>query len=173
MRTIAPIAEERAVTDGRLEELYRLHVADAVRLAYLLCGSRPLAEDLVHEAFLRLFGRFRDLRDPGAFPWYLRRTVVNLVHSHFRRARVEQRYLERTRRERSDATGSPEPAERDELWRALRMLPERQRTAIVLRYYEDLSEIQTAEVMRCPVGTVKSLVSRGMGRLREIVPRGD
>jgi RNA polymerase sigma-70 factor (sigma-E family) len=175
MRTIAGVASpEGAVTEGdRLEELYRLHAPDAVRLAYLLCGSRPLADDLVQEAFVRLFGRFRDLRDPGAFPWYLRRTVVNLVRSHFRHAQVEQQYVERTAQERTDALESPDPADRDELWRALLRLPERQRTAIVLRYYEDLSEVQTAEAMACPVGTVKSLVSRGIGRLREIVSKGD
>ena len=166
--------EERTVNEGgRLEELYRLHAADAVRLAYLLSGSRQLAEDLVQEAFLRLFGRFRDLRDPAAFEWYLRRTVVNLVHSHFRRVRVERRYLEGRRGERADDQESPDAAGRDELWRALLTLPDRQRTAIVLRYYEDLSERQTAEIMACPVGTVKSLVSRGMDHLREIVPKGD
>ena len=61
----------------------------------------------------------------------------------------------------------------DELWQALLLLSERQRTAIVLRYYEDLAEARIAEVMRCPVGTVKSLVSRGLDRLRELVSRGE
>ncbi len=63
----------------------------------------------------------------------------------------------------------PDVALRDEMWRALQLLPQRQRAAIVLRFYEDLSEAATAEVLHCPVGTVKSLVSRGLARLRSEV----
>jgi RNA polymerase sigma-70 factor (sigma-E family) len=166
--------QDTPVTEGgRLAELYRLHARDAVRLAYLLTGSQPLAEDIVQEAFVRLFGRFRDLRDPGAFEWYLRRTVVNLVRSHFRRVRVERAYLASRGRDRIEEQPHPDPGTRDELWRALLQLSERQRAAIVLRYYEDLSEARTADVMGCPVGTVKSLVSRGMERMRDLIPRGD
>jgi len=168
-RTHAP---ERPVTDsGRLGRLYGQHAPEAVRLAYLLTGDRPLAEDLVQEAFVRLAGRFRDLRNPDSFEWYLRRTVVNLTRSHFRRLRVERRYVEGPGRRLPDPQEPPDPGERDALWRALGELPERQRTAIVLRYYEDLSEAQTADVMGCPVGTVKSMVSRGMDRLRELIGR--
>ena len=164
--------EDAPVTEGgRLAELYRLHSRDAVRLAYLLTGSKPLAEDLVQEAFVRLYGRFRDLRDPGAFEWYLRRTVVNLVRSHFRRARVERTYIATRARDRTEEEPAHDPGTRDELWQALLQLSERQRTAIVLRYYEDLSEAQTADAMACPIGTVKSLVSRGMERLRDLLPR--
>jgi RNA polymerase sigma-70 factor (sigma-E family) len=164
-------ALERTVTDtGRLGRLYRQHAGDAVCLAFLLTGDRALAEDLVHDAFVRMAGRFRDLRNPDAFEWYLRRTVVNLARSHFRHVRVERRYAEGQRGAPAEEP-PPDPGERDALWRALQTLPERQRTAIVLRFYEDLSEAQTADVMHCPVGTVKSLVSRGMDRLRELVTR--
>jgi RNA polymerase sigma-70 factor (sigma-E family) len=167
-------AEERVVGEGgRLAELYARHAGDAVRLAFLLTGDRALAEDLAQEAFVRLAGRFRDLRNPAAFPWYLRRTVVNLTRSHFRRARVERAYLATRAGERAPAHDPPEPGEREELWRALLELPERQRAAIVLRFYEDLSESQTAEILACPVGTVKSLVSRGMERLRGTVKRDE
>ncbi len=165
-------ALEPAVTDpGRLGKLYRQHAAGAVRLAFLLTGDRALAEDLVQDAFVRLVGLFRDLRNPDAFEWYLRRTVVNLARSHFRHVRVERRFVEGQGPGETHVEASPDPGERDALWRALLMLPERQRTAIVLRYYEDLSEAQTADVMQCPVGTVKSLVSRGMDRLRQLVTR--
>ena len=61
-----------------------------MRLAYLLTGERALAEDLVQDAFLRVLGRFHDLRNRDAFWWYLRRTIVNLAHSQFRRRRVER-----------------------------------------------------------------------------------
>jgi RNA polymerase sigma-70 factor (sigma-E family) len=165
---------ERVSEAGRLGELYRRHAGDAARLAYLVTGDRALAEDLVQEAFVRLYGRFRDLRNPDAFELYLRRTVVNLARSHFRRRRVERAYLAGPARDRQPVAGSPpDLGARDVLWTALQSLPERQRTAIVLRFYEDLSEAVTADVMACPVGTVKSLVSRGLQRLRERVPRDE
>ena len=162
--------EHTATADtGRLGELYLRHADDAVRLAYLLTGDHALAEDLVQDAFVRLAGRLVHLRDPGAFQAYLRRTVVNLSHSHFRRRRVERAYLER---ERSSAWLAPQwpdrPLEdREDLWRALGRLSGRQRAALVLRFYEDLTERQTAKALGCAIGTVKSLVFRGLQALRE------
>ena len=128
---------------GRLGELYEAHAPDAARLAYLLTGDRALAEDLVHEAFVRLFGRFRDLRNPDAFGAYL------------------------DREGRAPDAAPVDPGGREELWQALQQLRPRQRAAIVLRYYEDLTEAQTADVLGCARGTVKSLVSRGIDRLRQ------
>jgi RNA polymerase sigma-70 factor (sigma-E family) len=156
---------------GRLGELYARHAPDAVRLAYLLTGDGVLAQDLAQDAFVRLAGRFRDLRDPGAFPSYLRATVVNLARSHFRRRRVERAYL--AREATADAAAEREVGHRVEMWEALQSLPVRQRAAIVLRYYEDLTEAQTADVLRCPVGTVKSMVSRGLERLRTELSGGE
>jgi RNA polymerase sigma-70 factor (sigma-E family) len=157
-------SREDVTTGGRLGDLYAAHAPDAVRLAFLLTGDRHLAEDLVHEAFVRLFGRFRDLRNPDAFGAYLRTTVVNLARSHFRRRRVERAYVEREGRQRP--TIADEPGQRDEMWDVLQRLHPRQRAAIVLRYYEDLTEAQTAEILGCAVGTVKSLVARGIEQLR-------
>ena len=162
--------DEKVERSGRLGELYRLHASDAGRLAYLLTGDRALAEDLVHEAFVRLYGRFQDLRSADAFPWYLRRTIVNLVRSHYRHLKVERAHLAREVRAAAPAPG-PDVAAKEDLWRAAQRLPERQRTAVVLRFYEDQSEAQMAEVMACPIGTVKSLVSRGLERLRAEIPR--
>src|SRR5919197_1909539 len=93
---------------GRLGELYLRHADSAVRLAYLLTRDHALAEDLVQDAFVKLAGRLVHLRDPAAFDAYLRKTVVNLSHSYFRRKKVERAYLERTRgAARPDATGWP------------------------------------------------------------------
>jgi RNA polymerase sigma-70 factor (sigma-E family) len=157
-------------TSSRLGELYERYAVGAIRLAYLLTGDRALAEDLVQEAFVRLGGRLVHLRDPAAFEAYLQRTVVNLSHSHFRHTKVERTYLERSGGS-ADTRTSPAAdrsvAERDELWRAMGRLSERQRTAIVLRFYEDLSEDRVAELLRCRPGTVKSLVSRGLQTMRE------
>src|SRR3954447_9659168 len=84
---------------NRLGVLYLRHADGAVRLAYLLTGDMTLAEDVVQDAFVRLAGRLVHLRDPGAFEAYLRRTVVNLSRSHFRRRYVERAYLQRARGE--------------------------------------------------------------------------
>ncbi len=151
---------------GRLGELYARHAADAIRLAYLLTGDRLLAEDLVQDAFVRMAGRLVHLRDPDAFDSYLRRTVVNMANSHFRRKRVERAYLRRTAAEPAASTGSPDTDRRDELWKDLQRLPARQRIAIVLRIYEDLPEQRVAEILGCRPGTVRSLLSRGLAELR-------
>ena len=156
---------------GRLENLYAAHAPGAARLAYLLTGDRALAEDLVQDAFVRMFGRFRDLRHQEAFGAYLRKTVVNLAKSHFRRKGVERSYLERE--SGRPATPAEPTTGQEEMWDALKTLTPRQRAALVLRYYEDLTEAHTAEVLGCAVGTVKSLVSRGLGQLRIGLSEGE
>lgn len=152
------------VEGGVLADLYARHADEALRLAYLLTGDAALAEDLVQDAFVRVAGRLLHLRDPGSFHAYLRTTIVNLVRSHFRRRAVERRFLER------QAEPTPvepdDPSDRERLRRALIALPIAQRTAVVLRYFEDLSEAQTADLMGCRPGAVKSLVSRAMSTLR-------
>src|SRR5438309_7356699 len=103
-------AVERSEGRGRLAELYLRHSERATKLAYLLTGDHSLAEDLVQDAFVRLAGRFADLRDPGAFEAYLRKTVVNLARMHFRRRRVERAYLDRERREPTPDAALPDVA---------------------------------------------------------------
>ncbi len=159
----------RAAGAGALDELYRAHAPEALRLAYLLTGDRTLAEDLAQDAFVRVLGRFHDLRNRDAFWWYLRRTIVNLARSQFRRRRVERAWLER-QRPAEHASFRDDLSERDRLQRALMTLRPEQRAAIVLRHYEDLSEADTAQALGVAVGTVKSMVSRGMERLRVELP---
>jgi RNA polymerase sigma-70 factor (sigma-E family) len=131
-----------------------------------MTGDKDLAEDLTQDAFIKLAGRWRDLRSPDAFGAYLRRTIINMSHGHWRHVRVERRYLEREGA-RPQYQDSPELERRDELWQLLQELPHRQRAAIVLRYYEDLSEQQTADALGCSTGAVKALTHRGIERLRE------
>ena len=160
-------AVERVAETSGLEELYERHAPAAGRLAYLLTGDRALAEDLVQEAFVRLVGRFRHLRVPDAFEAYLRRTIVNLHTSHLRRRRLERVFLEREKASARPADpGMPDLGAREELWRALQALPSRQRAAVVLRFYEDLSERETADALGSSPAAVKSLVARAMGTLR-------
>ncbi len=149
-----------------LSNLYVAYAPDGIRLAFLLTGDRALAEDIVQDAFARLVGRLRHLRDPNAFWTYLRRTIVNLATSHFRHRRVERAYLERLASAPSPVTNANDELD-ETMHRVLLGLPQRQRAAIILRFYEDLSDVQTAAVLRCSTGTVRSLVSRGMKTLRE------
>jgi RNA polymerase sigma factor (sigma-70 family) len=149
--------------EGKLGDLYLQSAPRAIRFAYFLSGDRDLAEDLVQEAFVLVAGR--RLRGPESFDAYLRRTVVNLYLSTLRRRRLE--------RSRLPALGGVEahaphdPSLRDELFRALRTLPERQRAALVLRFYEDLTERDAAIALGCSAGALNQLVVRGMNALRE------
>jgi RNA polymerase sigma factor (sigma-70 family) len=156
----------------KLTELFVRHGPDALRLAYLMTGDRALAEDLAQEAMARLVGRFAHLRDPSAFGAYLRRTVVNLCRMHFRRRRIERAYL-RSRSASVEALAIDVDLDlRQDLWDALRRLPDRQRIAIVLHYYEDLAEDQAAEILRCSAATYRSLVFRAKNGLRTLM-KGD
>jgi RNA polymerase sigma-70 factor (sigma-E family) len=152
-----------------IEELYATYAGAARRLAYLLTGDAEVAEDIVQDCFVKLCGRLRPLRDIDDLHAYLQRMVVNAARSHFRYRGV------RTRRAR-EAVAAYGPGgvgdastrdhaggvvERDRLRRALAELPARQREAVVLRHYLDLSEQQTAVQMGVTVGTVKALASRG------------
>jgi RNA polymerase sigma-70 factor (sigma-E family) len=152
---------------GPLARLYEEHSARAFRLAYLLTGDHDLAEDLVQDAFVKLIARFADLRNPESFDVYLRRTIVTLSYGLFRRRRTERAYLARERGLAERTNDRPPDVERqDELWTQLQRIAPRQRAALVLRYYEDLSEHQAAEVLGCSLRTVKSLVTRGIQAMR-------
>ena len=155
---------------GALEELYLRHAPEAVRLAFLLTRDAAGAEDIVQEAFIRVAGRFRHLRSPEAFDAYLRKTVMNLCMSQHRRRKVAHAYLdrERSRLGSSEPTvASPDVETRNELRDAMAVLPDRQRAAVVLRFYLDQSEEQTAATLGCSVTAARSLVHRAMQTLRE------
>lgn len=160
-------SEPVRIEGDRLSDLYRWYADDAIRLAYLITGDRALAEDLVQDAFVRLAGRVIHLRGSSQpFEPYLRRTVVNLANSHFRRRKIERRYQERESSMLKTTSQDPDIPSREAAREALLQLAPRQRTALVLRFYVDLSEAQTAEIMGCRRGTVKALVSQGLGKLR-------
>jgi RNA polymerase sigma-70 factor (sigma-E family) len=155
-----------------VEELYTANAQRAGRLAYFLVGDRELAQDLVQEAFLRVFARWGNLREPHSFGAYLNRTIVNLARKAHRRHRIERRYLDKQPRLEA-AASERDHGTADELWRQLQLLPQRQRTAIVLRYYEDLSDHQAAEAMGCSETAVASLVQRALGTLRKNAPAAE
>lgn len=163
-------SEPLRIEGDRLSDLYRWYADDAVRLAYLITGDRGLAEDLVQDAFVKLAGRLVHLRGSSQpFEPYLRRTVVNLANSYFRRRKIERHYQERESSMLRPTRQDPDIPSREAARAALLQLPPRQRTALVLRFYVDLSEAQTAEAMGCRRGTVKALVSQGLGKLRPLM----
>lgn len=142
-----------------LATLYLEHRVALVRLAHVLTGSNAIAEELVQDSFVAAAHALERADNPSA---YLRTTVVNRCRSHLRRRRLEQ---DRSQADLRVAL----PPEVDETWEALAGLPERRRVALVLRFYEDLSIDQIAEVMGCRPGTVKSLIHRGLGSMREVL----
>ena len=163
---VATAVDREAGLRTRLADAYVRSAPGGIRLAYLLTGDRAVAEDLVQEAFVRYVGRLRFLRDPDAFEPYLRRTIVNLSKNHFRRRAAERAYLEREGPRIEDVSIDPDVTTRDSLRSALLLLPLRQRTALVLRYYEDLPDATIAELLHCRPATVRSLVARGLETLR-------
>jgi DNA-directed RNA polymerase specialized sigma24 family protein len=148
------------------EELYTSSYQSLVRLAFVLTGSIEISEDLVQDCFVRLHGHYDRLDTPDR---YARQAVVNACRSHFRRLGRE-----RDRRpllyviDGESGTGLG-GASAGELHDVLLGLPYRQRAAIVLRYYEDQSELEIAEVLGCRPGTVGSLIHRGLERLRGVL----
>jgi RNA polymerase sigma-70 factor (sigma-E family) len=146
---------------GTFAHVYATQYASLVRLAYVTVGSVPVAEDVVQEVFADLYRRFDEIVDPAP---YLRRAVVSRCISWIRRRAIERRHAGRS------APLPPVPAlgpDGAAVRAALARLRPRQRAAVFLRYYMDLSEVQIAEVMGCRPGTVKSLLHRGLAVLRE------
>jgi RNA polymerase sigma-70 factor (sigma-E family) len=140
----------------------RARTAALLRFAYLLCGDRDRAADLVQDALERAamaWPRIINRDDPEA---YVRRIIVNRNVSIWRRTRRERLVAETP----EVAYESPDPHDA-RLWAELAKLPARQRAVLVLRFYEDLGVDETAATLGCSVGTVKSTTSRGLARLRE------
>lgn len=156
--------------DQRLGDLYAAHAPGVRRMAYLITGDANVAEDLLQEAFVRVGARFLTLRDPEGAAGYLYRTVMNLARDHGRRLNRDR---ELSRRVASASSVPPDDAETtEELWSALMKLPIRHRAVLFFRYYMDLSEAQTADVLGCSVSAVKSLNHRASESLRKQL-RGD
>lgn len=162
-------SSETTRSPGRedLQSLYLRHGPSVFRLAYVLTRDRALAEDLTQEAFVRLASRFRHIRAPEAIPGYLRQTLINLVRNHTRRRAIERSALSRIPVD-GGRSSSDEVDERRDILARLQLLPQRQRTAIVLRFYEDLPESEVARLLGVSVKAVNSLVSRGLKGLRSL-----
>lgn len=145
-------------TEETFESRYRDRHIPMVRLAYTIVGSQPLAEDIVHDAFIKVSRSCERVEQPAA---YLRRAVVNEAITALRRRGRESRR----------SFGTPPVAllhELDETRAALAHVPARQRVALALRYYSDLPIADVASSMHGPLGTAKSLIHRGLENLKEV-----
>jgi RNA polymerase sigma-70 factor (sigma-E family) len=158
------LATRRGGTPQGFADFYRAEQPAMIRLAYLLTSKHEVAADLTQDAFVRLHARWGAVDDPVA---YMRRSVVNACRSHHRRAALHRRRAPVA----MAGLGGPLALEADELFDALSHLGARERAAIVLRFYEDLSERDTAHVLGCRPGTVGSLVHRALEHLREEIER--
>jgi RNA polymerase sigma-70 factor (sigma-E family) len=157
--------------------LYAAHRLALVRLAVLLVDDLPLAEDLVQDAFLGLHRRHAALTDPAAALGYLRSSVVNGSRSALRRRRTVRAHARRLQPVPEDVSPADHDvlraADQDEVLRAVRALPPRQREVLVLRYWSELTERQIAAALGISEGSVKSTASRGLDRLERLLAGPD
>ena len=153
-----------------LTVLYTAHYRGLVRLAAYLTGDPGNAEEVVQDAYVKVLGRWGGLRDLDKGEAYLRQAVVNLSRSRLRHRGVVERNAPAPAPDTASAeAGAMLQLERAAVVRALTELPKRQREALVLRYYTDLTEAQTAHAMGISVGAVKSHTFRGMAALRHLL----
>ncbi len=159
------MAEPRKPDVDAFSEFASARSGSLFRTAYLVIGDYQLAQDLVQESLVKTYLAWPRIRDLSNAEAYTRRVIVTTSISWRRRRSFRERPAENLPDPGvSDPTaGLPE---QDELWVELHRLPPRQRTAVVLRFCEDLSERQTAELMGCSVGSVKRQVSVALTKLR-------
>jgi RNA polymerase sigma factor (sigma-70 family) len=169
--------DARAVTssvdpDALVADLFASEGRSLVRLAAIFCDDRSAAEDLVQEAFIRLHRSAHRIRDPERAPAFLRSIVINLARDHNRRGLMSLRH-----RSSMIAPTSIEHVERDaldgvdrQILDALRLLPDRQRSCLVLRYYLELSESETADLLAISKNSVKTHCRRGLAALESQLP---
>ena len=153
------------VIDPVFEQFFREQEGQTVRLAHLITGSNVVGEEIAQEAFAAVYVRWEELREPVG---YLRTSVVNRSRSYLRReavARRGTRTIAATVQNTEDSYGDADGTLRS----ALAGLNERQRTAVVLRYWAGLSEREIATELGCRPGTVKSALSRAMDELRKVM----
>ncbi len=156
--------------DAEFTEYLHARQPSLLRTAYLLTGDRHQAEDVLQTSLAKLYLAWDKVQDRSSVDAYVRRIMVNENNSLWRRGWKKREYATEVLPE-----GAPHLDEYDEgrsaaLWQVVRTLPPKARAVVVLRYYEQLSEAETADVLGISIGTVKSQSSRAIAALRERVP---
>jgi RNA polymerase sigma-70 factor (sigma-E family) len=149
--------------DSQFSEFFVSQYGGLRRLGFLLTGDWSQGEELAQDTLVRVCWRWALVRRQQHPEAYARKVLINRHRSWLRRFRLEARHAGQARDEAADA------GQREELlvvWAAIRRLPTRQRAVVVLRYHEDLPELEVARLLQMPVGTVKSTANRALARLR-------
>jgi RNA polymerase sigma-70 factor (sigma-E family) len=150
---------------GAVAALYSEHAVGLIRLAYLMLGDRAAAEDAVQDAFFGLYRHWDQLADPGRALGYVRTAVLNGCRSVLRRQATGRKLALHPAPEASAEAAVLSREEREEVMRAVRRLPDRQREALVLRFYLDLPEREIARIMGLRPGSVRSATHRALRAL--------
>jgi RNA polymerase sigma-70 factor (sigma-E family) len=158
----AVVADEREFTP-----FVRANTSTLLRTAYLLTGNTPAAEELVQDTLVRLYPKWHLVAAADVPIAYVRRSLANGFVNERRRPASREIALDVLPERREPRDAGAELADRDEVWRLLRTLPNRQRAALVMRYFHDLPDDEIADALGCRAGTVRSLISRGLASLRE------
>jgi RNA polymerase sigma-70 factor (sigma-E family) len=167
-----PPAARSGDAGAAVTALYQVHAVGLIRLAVVMTGDRPTAEDVVQEAFCGLFRRWTHLADKEKALTYVRSATLNGCRSEFRRRIRNERRA--ARNATAESAESAEYAaligeEHRAVLTALRQLPNRQREALVLKFYLELSEPEVAAAMGISPGTVKSTTSRALAALGRLL----
>lgn len=149
------------------EEYAFARTSALVRLARLLTGDEHRAEDLVQDVLARAYARWGRISRTDRPDAYVRRMLVNAHNSWWRQRSSREISVAAVRDRAGDVDEAAGVAERDALWRLVCDLPARQRTVIVLRYYEDLDDTSIAEILACSAGTVRTHAKRALAALRQ------
>jgi RNA polymerase sigma-70 factor (sigma-E family) len=164
----APASHARRSGAAALEDVYLAQYPQLVRLALLVLGGDAFAEDIVQEAFIRVFRARSGIRDPDRAASYLRVTTMNLARSALRRQQTAWRHVPAWPAQPAGPEEQALASDRDAgVLAALRLLPCRQRQVILLRYYADLSVLETARTLRISTGSVKTHGSRALAALAD------
>ena len=158
--------------DTLVTELFATEARSLVRLARIFCDDADAAEDLVQEAFIRLNRSASTIRDREKAPAFLRSIVINLARDHNRRGLMSLRHRAATMRSAPPTEFDDDPAtelENREMLAALRLLSERQRTCLVLRFYLGLSEREIGETLGISKDSVKTHCRRGLHALEAVM----
>jgi RNA polymerase sigma-70 factor (sigma-E family) len=154
-------------TDRDFSRFVHEHTPALMRTAYLLTGNVLAAEELVQDTLVRLYPKWQLVQSAEVPLAYVRRSLANGFVNHTRRASRRETAVDFLPDLPDDADHPGRFDDRDQLWSLLRTLPQRQRVALVLRYFHDLPDDEIGSALGCRIGTVRSLISRGLSALRE------
>ncbi len=164
--SVDSVQDRGRTRDAEFEAYMQARQPSLLRTAYLLSGDQHTAEDLVQTALAKLYLSWDKVHDRGMTDAYVRRILVNEHNSLWRRAWKRREFSTDTIPDHQSVVDTHDDGRGAALWEFVQTLPRKQRAVVVLRYYEDLSEAETADILGISVGTVKSQASRALAGLR-------